>query len=93
LKRRNVKGWKAMKAQCATCPFRNDPELAARVLDRTLFKAAQICHHPTLHGKPQTHLCRGARDVQLQCLYRMGLIDAPSDNAFERKSRELGVIA
>jgi hypothetical protein len=81
-----------MAQQCATCPFKVDPELAARVLSRTLFRASQICHHPALHGKRETHLCRGARDAQLELLYRMGLIDAATNEAFTRKSRELGVI-
>jgi hypothetical protein len=82
-----------MPAMCASCPFaRRDHELANRVLGRTIFKASQICHHPTLAGKPETHLCRGARDVQLTILHRMRLIDEPTDEAFRRKSQELGII-
>lgn len=89
---RNTKGWPVMKAKCSTCPFANDPELAQAVLDRTLFQSSQICHHPALHGKKETHLCRGQRDVQLELLARMGMIDAPTDEAFTKRSRELGVI-
>jgi hypothetical protein len=89
MRARNTKGWKVMPTCCATCPFVHDPELAARVLDRTLFRSSQICHHPTLHGKPETRLCRGQRDFQLQLLHHMGLIESPTDDAFERRSSEV----
>jgi hypothetical protein len=83
-----------MAAKCASCPFRegHDGELASKVLDRTLFQSSQICHHPVLYGKRETHLCRGQRDIQLELLARMGMIDEPSDEAFARRSRELGVL-
>jgi len=29
---------------------------------RAVSEASEICHHPFLNGKPQTHLCRGSRD-------------------------------
>jgi hypothetical protein len=82
-----------MPAMCKSCPFgeQGDPQLAAAVLDRTLFKSSQICHHPSLDGKPETHLCRGQRDVQLELLYRMGLLSEPTDAAFRAKSEALGV--
>lgn len=80
-----------MKAACATCPFgaQGDGFLAANVLKRTLGKASQLCHHPTLSGKPETHLCRGARDVQLRLLCAMGAISEPTDEAFQAKWAEL----
>ena len=91
---RNTKGWAVMPAKCKSCPFgeHGDKQLAGAVLDRTLFQSSQICHHPRLQGKKETHLCRGQRDVQLKLLYRMGLIDGPSDEAFYAKSRALGVL-
>lgn len=94
MRRRNTKGWSVMPAKCKTCPFgeNGDKRLAAAVLDRTLFQSSQICHHPVLNGKKETHLCRGQRDEQLAILHRMGWIDAPTDEAFQRRSRELGVI-
>ena len=68
-------------------------EGAANVLDRTLFQSSQICHHPVLHGKKETHLCRGQRDEQLELLFRMGWIEEPTDAAFAKRSRDLGVTA
>ena len=85
--------WPVMEEMCGSCPFRKDgdPHLRAAVLERTILKASQICHHPTLHGKKQTHLCRGARDEQLTILYRMGFIPEPTDVAFaETSKRYLG---
>ena len=82
-----------MPAKCSTCPFgpSGDRQLAAAVLDRTLFQSSQICHHPRLAKKKETHLCRGQRDEQLTLLHRMGLIEEPTDAAFAQRSRELGV--
>lgn len=93
-KRPSIRGWPVRQTMCPSCPFREggDRQLAARVLSRTLFQASQICHHPALHGQMEHELCRGARLRQLELLYRMGLIDAPTDAAFTAKSKELGVI-
>jgi len=80
-----------MKEKCASCPFgpNGDRELRAKVIERTGFNASQICHHPAIHGKKQTHLCRGARDEQLTILHRMGWISEPTDAAFAETSRRI----
>lgn len=92
--RRKITGCTVRKTMCETCPFRanGDKQLAGIVLERTLLKASQICHHHALHGEEAHELCRGARNEQLTLLHRMGLIDAPTDAAFENTSRQLGVI-
>lgn len=87
-----------MKRQCATCPFRTnergryrDTKLVNKIQAQCLSKASQICHHPVLEGKPETHLCRGARDFQLTIFYHLGVIDAPTDEAWSdrMKAKEL----
>jgi hypothetical protein len=85
-----------MKEQCGTCPFLKDkcgrfpdPKLVASIEARILTKASQICHHPSLHGKRQTHLCRGARDFQLMIFHRLGVLAEPTDKAWEEKYAEL----
>lgn len=85
----NIAGWPVMATQCASCPFRQggDTELRNAVMGRTALQASQICHHPRLHGKKETHLCRGARDQQLTLLYRMGWIEAETDEAFAAASQ------
>lgn len=93
-KRTNIQGWPVMPAMCASCPFgpNGDRDLESAVISRTILQASQICHHPRLHGKRETHLCRGARDVQLTILYRLGYLEEPTDAAFEAKSKELGAL-
>ena len=86
---RNVSAWPVMPAQCSTCPFNadGDPDVRDGVLRRTVnMQASQICHHPALHGKRETHLCRGARDIQLRVLTAMGLLSEPTDAAFTATS-------
>jgi hypothetical protein len=61
----------------------------ARIQAQALSEASQLCHAPRLHGKPETHLCRGARNFQLTIFYRLGVISEPSDAAWEAKQREI----
>lgn len=82
-----------MQNQCATCPFRTDstgrhpdPMLVHRIQQQCLTEASQICHHPRLMGKPETHLCRGARDFQNTIFYRLGILESPSDLAWNEKA-------
>jgi hypothetical protein len=91
----NISGFPVMPSSCASCPFRDegDRDLATAVMNRTGLQASQVCHHPRLHGKKETHLCRGARDHQLMFLYRLGLIEAETDEAFEKASRKYGARA
>ena len=88
---RSIKNWPVMAEKCASCPFREggDIELRNRVMERTILQCSQVCHAPRLHGKKETHLCRGARDEQLTILYRMGFIPEPTDKAFEETSRRV----
>ena len=69
-----------MKSCCKTCPFRmdekgreNDPQLAAVVTERTLFKGQQICHGTELKDRTATHRCKGSWDFNKQIYDRMGL--------------------
>ena len=90
---KNVRNWPVMKSKCATCPFgdKGDLQIRTRVEKQVLDTASQICHHPKLHGKKETHLCRGARDFQEQIFFRMGFLEAPTDAAWETKLKELGI--
>ena len=83
-----IRNWPVMAAKCESCPFREggDIELRNRVMERTVLQASQICHHPRLHGKKETHLCRGARDEQLTILFRLGMLPEPTDKAFAEAS-------
>lgn len=96
--KRNTVDWLVMAKQCSTCVLRTDaqgryidPHIAKTVTDRCLTEASQICHHPALHGKRETHLCRGTRDYQINFFYRIGFLDAPTDEAWNRKRQQLGI--
>lgn len=78
-----------MAAKCATCPFdeHGDPDVQASVTSR-LLGASQECHSA---GWPHSsHLCRGARDWQLQILHHMGFLPEPTDVAWQKALAEIG---
>jgi hypothetical protein len=86
-----------MAKQCRTCVFATDergrwvnPDLAQMVEGR-LMQCSQICHAPRLKGKKETHLCRGTRDRQIEIMYRLGVIEAPTEEAWNKLRRELGI--
>ena len=65
---------------CNTCPFKQnergmwrDVHLANEVIQRNLFNSQQVCHHPRLSGKEETHRCRGYYDYAFEIYDRMGL--------------------
>lgn len=85
-----------MPTKCSTCPFHTDengrhlhPELVAGIQKRILSHCSQICHHPKLHGREETHLCRGARDYQQIIFYCLGFVEAPTDEAWQRRVEEM----
>jgi len=72
-------------------------DLAASLAVSALSQASRICHSTGANnainrrtGKPP-RICRGARDVQLEALAALGFLDAPTDQAWDRKRRELGL--
>jgi len=91
-----------MPKMCATCPFREGSKtefLRLHLTESALTEASRICHstgtNNAFHrrtGKPE-HLCRGARDVQIHFFHCIGMIDAPTDAAWDAKCKELGLIS
>jgi hypothetical protein len=93
----NISGWPVMKGKCPTCPFNKDengrdavPDIADMVRLRCLTEASQICHHPRFHGKKEDHLCRGARDFQLELFHKLGVLSEPTDRAWEVVREQVG---
>lgn len=89
----DISNWKVNKEMCPTCPFQptGDKSIEAQVMKRCMTKGSQICHHPALHGKKQHSLCRGARNYQLHLFHRMGVIEAPTDKAWNKARQEMGI--
>lgn len=84
----DISNMPVMKRKCSSCPFHEEHkeqrQIADMVRERCITEASQICHHPRLHDKKETHLCRGARDFQQQIFHRLGVISAPTDEAWEK---------
>ncbi len=88
-----------MKTQCATCPFRQEgwTEVRPLLMHRALNEATPICHSTgdgalsktKLHAKD--HACRGARNLQLEAFAAIGFIEAATDEAWEKKCREMNL--
>ena len=88
----SIAGWPVMAHKCATCPFGENGDVDVRnsVTERLVtLQGSQICHHPRLHGKEETRLCRGARDFQLNLLHCMGQIAEPTDACFAETSNKV----
>lgn len=88
-----------MKAMCATCPFRHESPYAGLQVDLAMSAAndaSRICHSTGSNainkrtGKPEK-LCRGARNFQLQLWASMRFIEAPTDEAWDKRCKELGI--
>lgn len=86
---------------CATCPFREGSPfeyLAATLGVCATTESSRICHSTGSNainkrtGKPE-ELCRGARNVALEFYARIGMIAAPTDQAWNAKCAELGITA
>lgn len=72
---------KVMSVECKTCPFKlNDKglhqniELVNTVVERTLFKAQQICHSNGAYDKKKEQFrCKGSYDYNMEIYKRIGL--------------------
>lgn len=79
----DVSKFPVCRVKCKSCPFgeNGDPHVR-RTVEARLLSVSQTCHSSGLiHGRPDTHICRGARDHQLLIMYRLGAIEAPTDEA------------
>ena len=89
----------ARKTMCSTCPFREGSPtecLKSFLIEQALTVSSRICHstggntviHPRSKTNVPAQICRGARDVQLQLFHSLGILEAPTDEAWN-KSVEL----
>lgn len=84
-----------MPQRCKSCPFNPGPNnfgaaLRSRIEGQVLSEASQTCHSTgSINGERDTHLCRGARDYQLQIFHGLGFLDAPTDEAWDKKMKSI----
>ena len=88
------------KEMCETCPFKQGSKYSALASDlakSALTQASRICHstgsnnainHRT--GKPAA-ICRGSRDIQLKFFHQSGMIEAPTDEAWAKQCKAMGM--
>lgn len=79
----DISNFSVMNSKCWSCPFVIDLSLSHQIMNRCL-ESSQVCHHPRLSGKKETHLCRGARDYQLEIFHRLGIISEPTDESWSK---------
>lgn len=85
---------------CATCPWQPHSKynyLVPALTESAISEANRICHSTGSNnginsrtGFPP-HICRGAREVQLQFMTATGVIEAPTDEAWSKKRVECGM--
>ena len=75
---KDISNYPVRPNKCSTCPFliengrRRDPDLASRLEIQMLAQGLNnICHHESLEGKKNTHICRGAKDYQEEIQARL----------------------
>ena len=99
---RKKKGMPVRTTMCASCPYREGSPtefLKLTLLENQLNPQSghtTICHstgnNPTIKAvNVPEKLCRGARDFQIKLFHSIGFIDAPTEEAWNAKRRELGV--
>lgn len=87
------------KTTCSTCPFRKGSkyEYLKDELTRLSHQEGRLCHSTGSNNAInrrtglKAHLCRGSRDVQLVFMSNVGVIEAPTDKAWDDKRVELGL--
>lgn len=87
-------GAQARRTMCETCVFRPvehggidlTPRRRAEIEAYLLQGHNQLCHHDD-----NTTICRGSRNFQLQLWHRLGIINAPTDQALREAMRAAGV--
>lgn len=85
---------------CPTCPFKpgsKNADLIPFLTERSMTDASHICHSTgkdnAFHkdtGLPE-HICRGAREVQLTFFHRLGFLDEPTMENWNKKRVEGGM--
>ena len=95
MKTHPIQGMPVMAARCKTCPFNEGgcEEVRTTVMARIMTMASQTCHTTgVVHGQPDTHLCRGARDMQLRAFHALGVLSEPTDAAWAATCGQLGIV-
>ena len=79
-----MRTYPVQKSPCLTCPFAGKKPfiLSAsnhqKYLENLMGNGQHICHSTS------RNICRGGRDIQLRWLCSIGMLDEPTDEAFDQ---------
>ncbi|MEG4286268.1 hypothetical protein QUB68_24365 [Microcoleus sp. A006_D1] len=78
----DMRTYPVQKSPCLTCPFAGrEPLILAdfeQYIENLMGNGQHICH------STDKNICRGGRDIQLAWLCSVGMLDEPTDAAFDR---------
>jgi hypothetical protein len=78
----DMRTYPVQKSPCLTCPFAGQEPLILSdfesYIENLMGNGQHICHST---GR---NICRGGRDIQLQWLCAIGMLQEPTDTAFDR---------
>lgn len=90
-KKLNLIKKEVQKTPCKTCPFAGESpiKLSQERMDYLYkqlleFRSQHLCHS----SKNNSKICRGGREIQLRLLYVRGAIESPTDESFEKATKE-----
>jgi len=96
-----MKIYPTCKTMCATCPYRDDSpykHFRQDLTDSALSEGSRVCHSTGSNnlinrrtGKKPRY-CRGARDVQIRFFHAIGFLEEPTDAAWAKKLKEMGML-
>jgi len=85
----DLRTYPVQEKPCKTCPFEGEnpvpivPERYSAFIENLAGEGQHLCH--SLDNKA---ICRGARNIQLRILKAMGMLDEPTDEAFNQAINE-----
>lgn len=80
------------KEKCRTCPFgeNGDHQVMSKVIDR-IQGSMQVCHGTEGSNREPRHWCAGAREIQLRIVTAFGILEEPTEKAWEKQCAETGI--
>lgn len=83
----DIRGFAVMDRPCSTCPFTTDT-LGSEATQPYLENIVTLGSQHVCHSSNDTKICRGGRDLMLRVMATLELIEEPTDESFEKHSRE-----
>ena len=81
----DLRTYPVQEKPCKTCPFSGEKPLPLSLSDLVMYyqnlmgNGQHICHSTN-----NTQICRGGRNIQLKWLCAVGMLDEPTDDAFNQ---------